>query len=295
MDEKTRGEFADFFYKVLVLKPGTTGSEYPEYDAFVNDDLNANAWSIGIHLKQKAHLLGMTEKVPSVICGRDNDGKVFYPHHIVRPRTPVFENACRLLSQKPEKYIRQNEDVYSLIPAYPPGVMIGDFMDIANLKNKEIDVALGVRSTVYVRGKDYVQFMTEMSRKITDDGFYIDDNVRDNDGWYYRIAELLEARKQIDPSMQIHVILGPALEKEDHMQGAEGVPLAMVMTKDLTKLAYVRRQLARNTPDKRTGASYRLVRLEDLAQQRDYLTTLDATGKTINAVLEAMTQTKRAA
>ncbi len=282
-----RREFADFFYKVVVLQPGTTQFKNLVYDQAVQRDLDADASSIRSHLLKKAPLLTSTEEVPSVTCGRDEEGRVFYPHHIRRSSSPAFAAACRSLAQNAERYIRKDKDVYSLIPAYPPGVMISDFMNIDHLKDQEIDIALGIRSTVYLRGAQYIRFMLEMGKKLTNDGCYIDDNARDNDGWYYRIAELLEVKKHADPSMQIKIIIGPALEKEDHAQNAAGVPLGVVMTKDPAKIAYLEQKLAQAPADTRTGAGYRLVDVQELSQQSEYLRTLDHSGRVAASVAAA--------
>lgn len=295
LTNEERNLFCDFLYKIIMILPQTLEQESWQYDRDALNKLKEHPNEIQNLLAWKAYALETISSVPALASSHGENGKVTYRSRIPRPESHAWNTVSKAFGDNPRKYINSTSNVYDWVPAYPPGVMISDFKNIRHLKDKEIDVAIGVRSTVYVRNKDYVEFMTEMSKKLTDNGFYIDDNIRDNDGWYYRIAELLEAREGIDLAMQLHVVMGPALEKEDHLQTAEGVPLAVVMTKDKAKLDYMRAQFSAQAPDPRTGARYRLVTLEDLAQHDGYLQKLDTTGKVADSVRKVSSTKRKAA
>jgi hypothetical protein len=61
-------------------------------------------------------------------------------------------------------------------------------------------------------------------------GSALDDSIRDNDGWYYRFAEIIKAREQFKNETEILVILGPGFPGEDYQQ--ERVPLSLIITKE---------------------------------------------------------------
>ena len=144
-------------------------------------------------------------------------------------RSGSFLQAKQLLADNIQTYFRNGEDLYDAIPAYTSGIMVGDFSRIEALKDEQIDVAIGVRSTVYKRGNEYVQFLEEMSRKLREGGVYIDDSIRDNDGWTYRIAEMLEARQSFPEGVSLTILTGPGFQGEDAQKGE--VPLGFVMQK----------------------------------------------------------------
>jgi len=125
-------------------------------------------------------------------------------------------------------------------------MMIGDFSRIQALRNEQIDVALGVRSTVYVKkstdrgvnepGVDYETFMLEMFAKLRNGGLYLDDNVRENFGRSNRIAEIKQAQEnwnKLNPQnkVEIRIIWGPGIKGEDDDRGL--VPMAVAVGKNI--------------------------------------------------------------
>jgi hypothetical protein len=139
-------------------------------------------------------------------------------------------------------------------------------------------VELAMRSTVYKRGEDYVLFLTTLLSRMAEKGVIVDDSIRDNDGWYYRIAEVWEAKKRMQGvNPEVLVVLGPGFEGEDVRQDL--VPLAMVVTKNGTS-----KELA----EKYLQQGYQLATLEDLASNLEYLKTLDKTGWTAQRCQEAV-------
>ncbi|MFA6215534.1 MAG: hypothetical protein WC768_03125 [Patescibacteria group bacterium] len=170
-------------------------------------------------------------------------------------------------------------DVNELIDTFPAGTMIGDFGQVKKIKPDQIDVALGVRSTVYLRNEEYVNFLTDISQALKTDGIYIDDNIRDNDGWYYRIgelnnfAELMAEKRQrgeINYQVDISVILGPGFPGEDYRQDL--VPLSLLITKNGTY---------DNIAAGHLGPGCKIVKLDKLVSDPDYLSSLDKTGHTL--------------
>lgn len=154
-----------------------------------------------------------------------------------------FETAGALLSTNVAKYLRTSKpdfDVFEAVPAYPAGTILGDFSDIEHLADHQINAALGARSTVYKENDAYISFMSSMTTKLTEDGLYVDDNIRENFGHRYRFAELQIIERQTGYPLMI--IMGPQLEGNDLGETPE--PRAIVMTQSSSKLMYIRSNLS---------------------------------------------------
>ncbi|MSU75115.1 MAG: hypothetical protein EXS55_01185 [Candidatus Magasanikbacteria bacterium] len=249
-EEKTR--LSDALYKVFMIKEGETGLDQFHYAEDRIQAISRDPNNLKELLPQVAAHLNDVAVVPSTISGRDANGGVIYPNKVGLMAqdgcSPTFLLAKKKLSEGKEQYFRTRIDhengsysaldYYDEIPAFPAGVITGDFSQIEKLKNNQIDVALGVRSTVYKRGLDYENFMVSVFNKLSGEGIYIDDNVRDNDGWRSRIAELVAVKRHIHTHVSenkkeechLDVIVGPGLSGEDDNKGE--VPLAMVMSKN---------------------------------------------------------------
>jgi hypothetical protein len=186
-------------------------------------------------------LLAETDIIPDSQGEVDQEtGEIFYREKIEKPNTPTFSKACELISRDISAYFKENVDVYEHIPAYSSGTIISDFKNIKNLKENTVDVALGVRSTVYLENEDYQNFIVDMSRKLSKDGIYIDDNVRENFGRRYRVKELKEIEKNC--STEIFVLMGPGVANEDESCG-DVFPMALVMTNSSEKLQHIQENL----------------------------------------------------
>lgn len=268
-----RGQLADFIYKVLIIKEGQTSSDTFLYDeqnqALLTQDINNLREIIS---SQLATRLRASSEVPDTIS-MHRGGKVVYPYKLKTSSwSPALQVAKKLLEGNPTQFMRANleqTDCYSLIDAFPANVMVGDLSQIEKLKTNQIDVELAVRSTVYKDGEEYIKFLQQLIDRLSDGGVAIDDSIRDNDGWYYRIAEVLEAKEKTKKDVEILVILGPGFPGEDKRQ--DKVPLSMIITKKGSSENLIRKNLL---------AGYEIIKLEDLISQNDYLESLDDTGLT---------------
>jgi hypothetical protein len=108
----------------------------------------------------------------------------------------------------------------------------------------------------------------------------LDDSIRDNDGWYYRLGEVWEAKKSMPQETEVLVVLGKPFPGEDFRQGENAkVPLAVIMTKNESSNELVQKYL---TP------SSELVKLEDLVKRIDFIKGLDVTGRTYSELKKAL-------
>ncbi|PIR75732.1 MAG: hypothetical protein CO030_01385 [Candidatus Magasanikbacteria bacterium CG_4_9_14_0_2_um_filter_42_11] len=243
-----REVLSDMMYKTLMISDGETSKNNFSYAHERIEQLTKDPSSLRNLLSQIAPSFGYMVVIPDTISTRDDQGNVIYPYKInltaqdrkdllhaeegsVDARSNVFLKAKQLLAEDIQKYFWDGEDLYDAIPAYTSGIMVGDFSRIEALKDGQIDVAIGVRSTVYKRGDEYIQFLEDMSQKLKEGGIYIDDSIRDNDGWTYRIAEMLQARQSFPDGISLTIIIGPGFQGEDAQKG--DVPLGFVMQKDV--------------------------------------------------------------
>jgi hypothetical protein len=301
LSQEDRSLLADALYKVAVIADGETQKDKFSYAKDRVEAITQNPSVIYEVLKTISKNFGQTSSIPDTISSRDEQGNVLYPYKInleakdkkktlkvsdkkkSEARSIPFVTAKAALSDNIEKYFKEDAvrgDVYNYIPAYPTGLMTGDFSDVKALKDNQIDVAIGVRSTVYKRDDDYVEFMFTMADKLADKGVLIDDSIRDNDGFYYRLGELVsvaetlrEQRREgvVDYDVNVSVILGPGFPGEDYRQ--DEVPLAVVMAKNTSVDATIRTLLK--------DPAYRFVSLQEYVQDRKNLRTLDAGGQSL--------------
>lgn len=214
-----------------------------EYDTDMIDAINDDPNTLKTILAQLGDKLeGARGVVPETISTRDNKGTVRYPYKMSAKEHPHLAKALEEFRKNPAAFFVNNLealDVYDAIEAFPSGIMVGDFSDIEGMKDETIDKAIGVRSTVYLKGEQYISFLTTLGDKLNENGMYLADCVRDNDGWYYRLAELLEfynklqerkAKGETDYDLHVYVIMGKGFPGEDFRQ--DRVPAALVITKE---------------------------------------------------------------
>ena len=250
---------SDAIYKVMVIERGEA-----EKDAFVYNEelvkmLTDNPEKIKDALLEVAPQLGAIKQIPDNFRTADSNGQFTYPRKkliVGEQCSQAFLSAKKLLTEQTADYLRL-VDVYEAMPAYPAGMMIGDFSRVVGLKNGSVDVALGVRSTVYKKGESYQDFILAVIDKLSADGIYIDDNVRENFGVSDRAAQLLEIEKQWkkehpQESIAVNLILGPGIEGEDDQKGS--VPMAVVVSKEANYTSEIVSLL---------DSGYRLVDLEE--------------------------------
>jgi|GEM_PF-2403642 len=274
LDSADRSLLADLLYKCMVIMPGQTSRDDFEYNSENLHALVGDINSLKKILSRVGEYLRVTDEIPQHISTRDPKGNVVYPYKIkTSEQSEGFRSAKASLEQGVESFLRddwQHFDYHELIDAFFPNVMIGDISDIGRLLPGQLDVELGIRSTVYKRGEEYIQFLTTLFSRLADNGVAIDDSIRDNDGWYYRVAEVWEAQKRLQgENLEVLVVLGPGFEGEDARQDL--VPLALVATKNGSSRDVVKKYL-------QTGC--RIVTLEEVIKDTLYLKTLDVTGRT---------------
>ncbi|NMB48058.1 hypothetical protein GYA13_01255 [Candidatus Kuenenbacteria bacterium] len=276
---------ADFLYKTLVIKSGETSNYKFQYDqgaqALLAQDING----LKQLLPQLSEHLRVADEVPSNISSRDDEGRVIYPNKIKLSDLSLnVQKIKNLLDKNLEAFLRedwQTIDYYQLIDAFPANVMIGDIREVERLQDKQIDVEIAARSTVYAKGDKYQDFLKTLFDKLSVGGTTIDDSIRDNDGWYYRIAEVLEAKRswpELTNNFEFLVVLGPGFPGEDFSH--DMVPLAMYITKDGSSRKNIEESLL---------PGYELVTLEELANNQHYLEGLDKTGLTYENTKKILT------
>ncbi len=277
----------EFIYKSVYIKKDQTSLDQFDYNQENIDQINQDPNNLKNILISCGPALVNAEIVPQTISSRDEQGRVIYPNKLdINSQSSAVQKAIRTFAENPAHYLingYQEADVYDLIDAFPAGTMIGDFSDIKKVKPDEsIDVALAVRSTVYLKEDKYVDFLGDVAKALSDEGIYIDDSIRDNDGWYYRLSEIQKflaenaAKKekgQIKYNLEVSVVLGPGFPGEDYRQDL--VPLALVISKNISYNDQISKYL---------NAGCRLVNFFELSSDQNYLKTLDSSGLTAQRV-----------
>ena len=226
--------FADFIYKTIAIKQGQAGLDTFEYDDLNMRMLADDANNLKVILLNIGSRLAATDVVPSTISGRTPEGAVFYPNKIkVKEQSEVFQRVKKMFEQNPEKFLPREldkRDVYEYLPVFAPNVILGDLQDIDRLRSDQVDVEIASRSTVYAKGEDYINFLGKLEKVLAPGGVAVDDSIRDNDGWRYRLPEILEFKQRASAELEILVVLGKPFPGEDSIQ-EQNVPLAMLITK----------------------------------------------------------------
>lgn len=281
LPETEKRRLTDFIYKAVVIREGQTGLDNFQYNTKnlkrLSEDVN-NLKEILVELEE---YFGRVETVPDNISTRDEYGNVIYPYKInARDQSKLFRKAKQAISSRISEFLIdgwQTRDLHELLPVYPPNVMIGNIQDIKRLAPNQVDVELGVRSTVYTRGEKYVEFLKNLASRLADGGAAIDDSIRDNDGWYYRFAEVMRAEKESGERLEILLVTGPGFPGEDLRQ--EKVPLAMIITKNGSSRELVGKHLL---------AGCEIQDLEKIIRDEQYLRSLDRSGLTYERVRETL-------
>ena len=217
---------ADFLYKILVLTENDLNNEHLEYNQAVMAAIKKDPAMIWRHLASKIKILKQVKSVPDNISHHDEQGQPVYPNRINKPQSGSFSAACDKLMGNFSNYLKP-QDVYQSMPAYPVGVMVADLEAIKNLPDASADVIFASRSTVYKTDAEYIDLVVESVHKLRNGAIYIDDSVRDNDGYRYRIKELQAVKKTI--KQPIWLIMGTKLPREDKNFAGEIIPRAFVI------------------------------------------------------------------
>jgi len=294
LSEADQEILSDMLYKVVMIQDRQTEQDHFEYHTERMERLKNNPNAIRQILAEIAPQLPDISIVPTTISTRDDKGNVIYTYKRdikqAKESSPALAKAIAEIgdAERINKYVAE-KDAFEAVPAYPAGIIVGDFSLIEALKSEQVDLAIGVRSTVYKYNQEYVDFLVEMTDKLSSDGLYIADCVRDNDGWYYRLAEAVEfinreqakqKNGQADYQLNVAVILGEGFPGEDHRQ--EKVPSALVISKNKDYSQLIASNL---------DSGFEIVALEDLVSEAGKVkydvAGLDATGHTLQKLEEA--------
>ncbi len=249
----------DMLYKRVMIG-GNIENDSVSYNTSTISRITQDPNEIFAVLGDVAPTLASVHVIPDNFSPRDSSGSYRYPYKInvserpheefqslsekdARPRSQEFLTAKQLLTEHMATYLRSTEDAFNLVPAYPQGILIGDFSKISSFREETIDRAFGVRSTVYKEGEQYIAFMEQMIQRLSKDGIYIDDNIRENDGWGYRLAELYviqeKMRNSISEPLHFYIIVGPGMEGE-----GERVPMGIAISKGVDYGSQIQQRIA---------------------------------------------------
>lgn len=257
LSAEDRDTFCTFLYMLMYCRKTAGGVEAVRDPDFVRD-LQRDPGAIISYLRNVAPLLRNVTRVPRPGGAVENDGSIQAREWIEKPETAGFERAVEAFARDPLGALRigrGKQTPFSTIPVESTAEILEDFNMITALEDGQIDVAYGVRSTVYKTGQEYLDFMQSMAYKLTREGCYIDDNVRENFGERYRIPLLrtLQTTLRRYGFKDLYIILGPGQPGEDDDRG--DVPCSVVLTRSAKAVERVRKNLS---------AAHRLVRLDDI-------------------------------
>ncbi|MFA6097950.1 MAG: hypothetical protein WC808_00230 [Patescibacteria group bacterium] len=291
LNAQDKQSLIEYIKRTIVIKVGQTAVDKIEYDQEFQSDIAHSPNALKEYIKKSGHKVSLADTVPTDQAVETPDGPIYAEKFEVAKQSPAWQEARRLFMGEVEKYLRDDfdeQDVYEILNAHPAGIMIGDFNDVTKLKNDQLDFALGVRSTVYVEREQYPEFIKNVIAKLKDGGIYIDDNVRENFGRYYRLAELKQVQEDlvelkrkggIDFDVTISLVIGRGVAEEDYKK--DDAPIAVVIAKGKADLSVVSENLLKSS---------KLVGLDEVVANGDYLKSLDQSGrvkKSINTLPRA--------
>ncbi|MDD5039629.1 MAG: hypothetical protein PHY34_00595 [Patescibacteria group bacterium] len=287
LKEQDRQSLVEYVKRTILIKAGQTAAGKIEYNQDVQSDIVRDPNALKKHLKDSGKKMQDAEAVPTSQAIETPDGPIYAQKFEVARQTAVWQDARQLLIREVEKYLRDDfdeQDVYELLNAHPAGVMLGDFSEVNKLRDGQIDVALGVRSTVYVDREKYGKFIVDVVKKLKTGGMYLDDNVRENFGRYYRIAELQGVQQELNElarqgvipaEPEIYIVQGPGIKGEDYK--TTDAPLAVLISNG---------PLDGGQMSKMLEPGCRLVRLDAVAGNAEYLRSLNAHGGVEQTVIQ---------
>lgn len=209
LSAEDRQTLADVLYKLVVIKDGQTNRPDFEYAQDRIVGLTRDPNSIKPLLAKVAPQLRDLTAVPADYAEKNKNGVYEYPRQVTlgveAGRGGAFLLAKQALAEQINNFLIAG-DAYEKLPAFPAGVMVGDFSAVKSIKDGTVDVALGVRSTVYKQGEEYLDLMRTIANKLKTAGVYIDDNVRENFGVRYRIEELNQLARRYGEYCREHSI-----------------------------------------------------------------------------------------
>jgi hypothetical protein len=275
-----RSSLIEYIKTCILVQAGGARKEKVEYDQDSLGRITRDPNALKEIMKEAGTKMQQAEMTPTSRVVELPDGPHYRQKFNVNEQSGNWQKARALLMQDTGEYIRAdvNEtDVYDQLNAHPTGIMLGDFSEIKSLKSGQIDVALGVRSTVYVDREQYAGFMATVCDKLRNGGIYIDDNVRENFGQYYRLAELLDLQRElsdrrsqgaVDYDISIYLVIGEGVAEEDYKK--VDAPISVVIAKGRADVSAITKNLNKGS---------RLVPLIEVGRDQKYLKSLDKDGR----------------
>lgn len=266
--------FTDMLYKMIVVEDDETGKPDFAYAKQRIDRINSDPNALKDILREVSLKLGTTTALPDSYSTVEN-GKTVYPQQIVvadHLSEPHLKIVQLLLGEQMDEMLKKDMDVYDCIPAQPEGMII-DHFDTIDTLSQQIDVAVAVRSTVYLEGEQYIKFLKNLTERLRSDGVIIDDSIRENFGRRYRVAEFLQVQQEVQQTLvgekiSFQVILGPGIGEDDISQA----PMALVISREKNYTAEIQALLQQG---------YSIVELNEyseyISHDRALLNRLDAT------------------
>lgn len=220
---------AEIIYKLVYLAPGTEQDDELTYNQSTLSSLTRDPRSICKLVQTTLPRLATTTAVPSSISSRSATGAVRYPNKIIlAEQSSAVQAVLHTLATQPGTWLKSGDPLTHL-PLHPENILIGDLSMVERLAPQSVDITIGVRSSVYKRGQEWIDLGKAVARSLNKNGIWVDDSIRDNDGYRYRLEELKSLQTALaGVSISFGIIHGPGFPGED---ANPIVPLALVMVR----------------------------------------------------------------
>lgn len=288
LSNKERTLIVEGIAQTIMIRDGQVDQNTIQYDTQRLDQLSRDVnelWPLAEEAVKKLNDRSVLVDTQSAV---DKGGTITYPKTIsISEQSTAFKKALGLLKHSWGSEwnrfdtIESRGDLYMLMDVHPENVMIADMRSVHRLAPNQVDATIAVRSSVYLEGEAYKQWLKDVHATLSPRGISIDDSVRENFGSSYRIAELLEVQRDLQKTETCHIaiIMGPNVTGEDLRK--DNIPGTLVMVKDPAILLTIQKHLL---------PEYSMRNLSDIAQDREYLHSLDTTGATAQKVSQVLQQ-----
>lgn len=220
---------AEIIYKLIYLASGTEQNDELTYNQINLASLAHDPRSITKLIQTTLPRLATIAAVPSSISARSATGEARYPNKIIlTEQSPAVQAVLQTLVSQEGNWQKSGDPLIHL-PLHPENTLVGDLSMVERLAPQSIDITIGVRSSVYKRGQDWIDLGKAVAHTLSNNGIWVDDSIRDNDGYRYRLEELKTLQTALsDEPISFGIIRGPGFPGED---ANVIVPLALVMVR----------------------------------------------------------------
>ncbi len=283
LSKKERALIVESITQAIMLRDNTMGQDVVEYDNQRLDQLGRDVnelWPLAEEAVKKLNDKSVILDTSNTI---DQHGTLVYPEKVkLSEQSQSLKKALDLLKKSWSKRFETIEargDLYGLMDVHPENVMIADMRSVNHLAPNQVDATIAIRSSVYLEGESWKQWLKDVYNTLSPKGFTLDDSVRENFGSSYRIAELLEVQRDLQKNGTCHIaiIVGPNVTGEDLRK--DNIPGTLVMVKDPAMLLTIQKYLL---------PGYSMRNLSDIAEDTTYLRSLDKAGATAQKVSAVM-------